>query len=67
MYVVSFESAKRQVRRIAVLAGVGTTLLVSATAAQATPPIFAGQHAGGRPATAPVASHGGGGRGHKVA
>jgi hypothetical protein len=48
---VPFESAKRRLKRLAVLAGVGLTLLVAAVPAQAARPT----------------GHGGGGRGHKVA
>jgi hypothetical protein len=59
----------RQVRRVAVLAGLGAMFLVSAIAAQGTLPI----HVGGRGRVvgaqhaAPVSHAGGGGRGHKVA
>jgi hypothetical protein len=49
---VPFESAKRRLRRIAALAGVGLALLVAAVPAQAA---------------RPTVGHGSGGRGHKVA
>ena len=67
MYGEAFESARREMRRIAVLAGVGVTFLVSAIPAQAAAPSHAGAHGPVVPPQAALKSHGGGDRGHKVA